>query len=506
MTDTPTSANVNDSNDNNDHGDDDNEAVPAFSNDRRGTISSARFNLLSTMVGGGSLSLPLAFQKSGNLLLAPILLITIALLSDFCFRVLIACAPPPPPSGVAARGSSSYESIVATALGPRGNALSTVIVLLMCFFAVVAYSVLLRDMLEPISDAIFPSSSRLYRNVSMLVVVLFVTPLCSLKTITSLEKFGAAGMLAIFTVGCCVVFRSGQCVMKDAGNFDASLSLFPDSPWDILDALPIFISCFVCHYNIPLAHNDLQDPTPQRVSWWLRSTTWGAALFYWMLGLAGSMYGVCTPTGHVQGNILLDFGEHDPLLFVGRLCLAFTVSMAFPMLVIPARDIAWRNAVHYGLIGRNGRSTAPTGPSGTDLEEPLLGDNHDQDNAAMTVATDDNIPPVELLSTVPPGGDAAPLSEPSWSQRGLLAAVVFWSGAGLACCVASIEVVWDLLGSSLSILLSYLIPSAVFLVLMDHATTWKERGSRILCWFMLLAFTPIMLFSTGYAVYNTFTR
>jgi len=35
---------------------------------RQGSIASTRFNILSTMVGGGSLSLPLAFQKSGNAL------------------------------------------------------------------------------------------------------------------------------------------------------------------------------------------------------------------------------------------------------------------------------------------------------------------------------------------------------------------------------------------------------------------------------------------------------
>jgi hypothetical protein len=38
---------------------------------RRGTIFSARFNIWSTMVGGGSLSLPLAFAKTGNALVAP---------------------------------------------------------------------------------------------------------------------------------------------------------------------------------------------------------------------------------------------------------------------------------------------------------------------------------------------------------------------------------------------------------------------------------------------------
>jgi hypothetical protein len=56
---------------------------------RIGTISSARFNILSTMVGGGCLSLPLAFQQSGNALMAPLVLLATALITDFCFRLLV---------------------------------------------------------------------------------------------------------------------------------------------------------------------------------------------------------------------------------------------------------------------------------------------------------------------------------------------------------------------------------------------------------------------------------
>lgn len=70
---------------------DDDDGGAATGNDdagqRMGTTSSARFNILSTMVGGGSLSLPLAFQKSGNALLGPLLLILVAAITEFCFRV-----------------------------------------------------------------------------------------------------------------------------------------------------------------------------------------------------------------------------------------------------------------------------------------------------------------------------------------------------------------------------------------------------------------------------------
>jgi hypothetical protein len=59
---------------------------------RIGTISSARFNILSTMVGGGCLSLPLAFQQSGNALIGPLMLLATGVVTEFCFRNLVASA------------------------------------------------------------------------------------------------------------------------------------------------------------------------------------------------------------------------------------------------------------------------------------------------------------------------------------------------------------------------------------------------------------------------------
>ena len=49
----------------------------------------------------------------------------------------------------------------------------------------------------------------------------------------------------------------------------------------------------------------------------------------------------------------------------------------------------------------------------------------------------------------------------------------------MASCVNSIDIVWDLLGSSLSILLSYLIPCACFIKIMGDATqNLADDGGR----------------------------
>lgn len=86
-------------------------------------------------------------------------------------------------------------------------------------------------------------------------------------------------------------------------------------------------------------------PTSDRVTRWVRTSIWPATLFYYIIGFTDSLFVKCTSSGSVQGNILLDFNEDDPLLLLGRLCLAVTIALAFPMLIIPPRDILVRSLV-----------------------------------------------------------------------------------------------------------------------------------------------------------------
>ena len=103
----------------------------------------------------------------------------------------------------------------------------------------------------------------------------------------------------------------------------------------------------------------------------------------------------------------------------------------------------------------------------------------------------------------------------SKTARRLCAIVIFWSAALIACSVKSIDVVWDLLGSSFSIMMAFLIPSGAFLKLARMQTFNQLRVdggvgfrswmlSRAVAWLMILFFTPLMFVSTINAVYNNF--
>jgi amino acid permease len=415
-------------------------------------------------------------------------------------------------------------------------------------------------MLEPIVDGMVSppdgtgGGPTLARNAAMLTVVLMVTPLCTLRNLTALQNVGAASMVSVFTVGCCVAFRSIECQLKsddesstENSGDNQSLRAFPLSMKELLDAAPLFISSYICHFNVLPIHNELRCPTSDRVKKWVRTSIWPATLFYWFIGFTGSLYIKCTATKRVSGNVLLDFDEGDPLLLLSRLCLAVTITLALPMLVIPARDILVRSIFNTRFGGSFMRQRPQMHAHPSDIpvdvsmspmttvefepmeisqqnggmDEPLLMLENNS-LASVDVADTDLVEEMSLSSNLnrnfmlSQNRQRARDGTDSKSARRLGAVMIFWSAALIACSVKSIDVVWDLLGSSFSIMMAFLIPCGAYLKLARrkrfHQLPISDGGmvfrswmlSRAVAWLMLLFFTPLMFVSTINAVYNNF--
>lgn len=117
---------------------------------RQGTISSARFNLLSSMVGGGSLSLPLAFHQTGNMFTAPLLLIATGAIAQQSIIFLIKAGIYSGNMNAVTRsgalnnrkGNVSYENVAMQAFGPSARIFSMALVTACCFFGAIGYCVL----------------------------------------------------------------------------------------------------------------------------------------------------------------------------------------------------------------------------------------------------------------------------------------------------------------------------------------------------------------------------
>lgn len=519
-------------------------------NEPRGTKSSAYFNLLSSMVGGGCLSLPLSYALSGNLLCGPFLTIFIAVTSYFSMMCLIDSSRLAFGAGAAVSSigdrKPSYESIAHAAYGSRLKNCTMILVILLCIFSTIAYAVLLRDMLEPFAHYMFPpktsddnnnmltsvfsvltnnsnttgtgtsdNSNNIQHHVShienafMWIVIILASPLCTLRNLTALRHVGAASMISILVLTLCVVYRSYQCNFTTSeyhsnrlGSVRDFLRFYPQSFSDLLTALPLFVTTYICHFNAIPVFNDFQNPTPKRVKYVAQATMATALVLYLVFGFSGSIYANCTATGQVEGNILLDFNEDDVLLLIGRTCLALTITFAFPILVVPARDtflrICGEQGFHFNfskldlwlkssrrkyresqqkkkrkIKEKNDLNTIIREfdlDTSTDFCDPLLdsGDGtgqqqQPQQQAFSSDVTNDN----QYEEQRHQQQDASSLDTidlvSDFKARSIVGISFFWSAASVASMIQSVDVVWGILGSSVSIMVGFLIPLACYI-------------------------------------------
>lgn len=468
------------------------------------------------------MSLPLAFHQAGKGFLGPVLLIFIAFIVKQSIHLLINAAilshpMDDRPENIKYKGTKSFESVAFHAFGAKAKKFTMGLLSIICFFTIVGYGVLLRDMLLPVSDMIFGPDANgntgpsFHHNLTMLCIILLVTPLCTLCDLTPLESVGAISMLSIMTVAGCITYRSYQC------NFSPLYADMRKTEWyeyinyvpsreygligafhDFLNALPIIMSVFMCHFNVLPVHNELCNPSSTRVKKLFASSIWGACAFYLFVGFSGSMYGNCTEDGKVEGNVLLSFDEDDSLLMIGRICLSLTITAAFPILVVPCRDVVIRALEE----SHTGDTYTDNGDLDESMIEPLLNGTEQDHNSSKS----ENV-----------------------YRRKVISIAIFWLGAILASFVESIDIVWDILGGSLSLIMGFLLPSASFLVISklvpiyaNNETNASEQGleqqqheqvdrdssnftefpdRRFAC-LLIFLIVPIMILLTCNAIYN----
>ena len=267
----------------------------------------------------------------------------------------------------------------------------------------------------------------------MLTLVLAVTPLMFLRNMTSLKPVALIGMTTIAALACCIAVRSYQCNFCDNGTSatsenqssdgDVGEVIIPEreenwweyatlcgTPKGILNSLPIFICTFVCHFNVLPVHGELRKPTRKRLKKMVHITFGITAFFYTFVGVAGSMFGNCTDGEGVNGNILVNFANDDNLMTVGRFGLMCTITLAFPNLVMPCRDILFR-ALKTFLKGKkdfglddtiHGSSDRPSDGRRTSLTKNGKSDNDEGDDGELTGDNgDENDLSAPLLNSTP---------------------------------------------------------------------------------------------------------
>lgn len=299
--------------------------------------ANAVFNLVSTIVGGGVLSLPYAISKCG-VIFGSFCVVLGAAMSTFSIDLLVACSR--------GCGRGSYSSLAHKAFGHRAKVFTGFLIFLLTWLCCVAYVVLIGDLVAPLVEFFVPNLGVWGHRVVEAISILIISPMCYMRSLHAFRFMSIFSVLSIFIVGIAIAYHSFLTFLEPHDIFsfqnhqsvqvhvEPNIKYFPESVQDVLGVFPVFGVSYLCHFNVLPVHVELRSPTRSRIRWVVISTMSICVLLYSFVSILGYFWAF----EKTCGNILLNFSKTDIYISIGRGCLSLTLMSTFPLLCAPCRN------------------------------------------------------------------------------------------------------------------------------------------------------------------------
>eukprot|EP00448_Togula_jolla_P028673 CAMPEP_0170625372 /NCGR_PEP_ID=MMETSP0224-20130122/30722_1 /TAXON_ID=285029 /ORGANISM="Togula jolla, Strain CCCM 725" /LENGTH=613 /DNA_ID=CAMNT_0010951939 /DNA_START=29 /DNA_END=1870 /DNA_ORIENTATION=- len=466
---------------------------------RNVTSKTATFALIASMVGGGVLSLPYAMTQCG-LVLGTIALLVSGVASAWTLDMLVDCAR--------STGRDTFDLIGHAAFGEVSRKLTSILLFLLCWLALVGYSVLVGDLLVPLLELIAPQLEDVphetLRRGTLIGAMLLLSPMCFKDGLHSLRFLCFASVGSVLIMGLIIAFRAAQHAgeahivnvllpNQDIGEVmvPASFVWWPEDFQQALYVFPMFGVSFMCHFNALPTHQELSRPTRPRIRKVVGQTMAATALLYLFVAYAGHTYA----GRYTCGNILLNFSRTDPLAAVARGCLGAVLMLNFPLICQPCRNALFRLLSDLSCFRRvSARSTesSASGQMGLPLTEnadPPPAESRSssvvhvyrrEDSESTGVRRHQSIP---ALDTFQPKDATLQQSSstPSRVQRYCLTTLILGGALLLSCFMRSIMVVWSILGSTVCFTVAFILPASFwFRIVGPSMSAWHRAAALTL--------------------------
>jgi len=297
-------------------------------------------NLSKNIIGAGMLSLPFAMRGAG---VVPFLLgITLyGALNAYTFFLLGWCCQ--------VVQASSFGELWSKTFGAKSAWVADVAVLLNNGGACLAYCVLMGDFLSKALAGLLPGVPLLHdRGADLVLVAAFVlVPLSLLRDLAPLRFGSVAGLGATLYV---FLLLAGDCA-ANANIFAPSGPVMKNMlPMrvDFFQALALFSSAFMAHYNSPKFYSQLQDNTLPRFAALVAGAFGLALAVFAVFGLCGfAVFGFA-----VEGNVLKNYGGGAEVM-LAWLGMAFSVAFTYPLVFSGFRESFTALLPRLGFAGAN---------------------------------------------------------------------------------------------------------------------------------------------------------
>lgn len=293
---------------------------PKFdSSNRKSQMVVAIFNLSATIVGGGVLSLPLAFMKCG-ILLGSILMILAALVTERSLYLLCLCAR--------RTGATTYGEVGKAAFGKHMEYFISLLLFFFLALVLVGYMVLLQDIWSDIVEIVLRLDAPPSAPLVLLCILVLMAPFLVERTLHSL-RFNCYVGFASVSVLCLALCHHAITV-----PLPTNLRMWGDDLDDILFAFPIIILSFLSIFNVLQIQGNLIKPSRGRMLGVIDGAVGSCFVLMFLFGLSGYIYA----GEETDGNILNNADIHaDWVFFLGRLGCGVTIMLAMAMMLLPAR-------------------------------------------------------------------------------------------------------------------------------------------------------------------------
>ncbi|VFQ90617.1 unnamed protein product [Cuscuta campestris] len=311
--------------------------------ERRLLICRAVFNVSTTIIGAGIMSIPATLKVVG-VIPAFILMAVMAVLVDISVDFLLRFTY--------AGNATTYAGLMKESFGKMGSLLLQICIIITSLGCLIMYLIIIGDVLcgngSPdhlgVLQEWFGNHWWNSRAFAIFFVVLFVMlPLVSYRRVESLWWSSAlAVVLALVFVGVCVVMAICALVNGETQT-PRLLPRLPDGPsfLNLFTAVPVIVTAFTFHFNVHPIGIELGKPSTMATA--VKISLLLCALVYFSIGIFGYLlFGEAinadilvnfaaagTSSGSATGAVLND---------VVRLSYALHLVMVFPLLNYPLRS------------------------------------------------------------------------------------------------------------------------------------------------------------------------
>lgn len=431
--------------------------------ERVSSQTTAILNILATVVGGGTLSLPFAFKNCG--------MIMAILLTFFSIRISIVslqflC--------VLSRKykTNNYADIMDKAIGKGVGNFSNVLLIFMLLCVVVAFMVLSKDILGNVIDFAFSSSvlGAKFKSIALLVAVILTFPLMASKDLHALRHVSFLGISSVIFLLFVILWKS-FCSLQLYGSLRfQQIRMWPISTKELLTSLPIILIAFMCQFNILGVYSRLSEPTAGRINRVIDVSMMSAGLLYILFGVAGYFLAL----DWTLDNILNNFSPQDPSLLIARCGLLVTLLCQIPMIVVPCRDSIthlWQEIYPTSTTTTSSISTSSMSSHPYQSISPSIEVLDDGDTTFSSSFASPTLWSRIQEHFTPTRHRHSTTSSTTSSTLPLTFAIVSFSLI-LAQYVPGVSLIWSLAGSSISLILAFVLPSLSYLL------AWKNLGKK----------------------------